>query len=333
MRPYSSLPRGQDINNYPSLATYQANIKAVNKSPPNRRHSPAHRSHSEDVYTEREECETTTAESVPPPKAIANNSGKQPTGRINPLTKAAAEGKLNPAVPFEMSTHTFEPPNVNKPEPTESKSNKTSPRRKLQYTKVEHGDSANDEQLPSANIAIEKRNEEKRVSFEENSPRKDKEPHDSPEAKLKTKPKDKSILKPLSKSLDETRKEKKMTVHATHSLPEEQIASMSTTKEDGNSSEVRYAREEDVPTEQCDIEPLSGTVFRKVTVRRRRQDMRKVPAIDNGELTRQSRSVFQILEENCMYKIELSECDDFIDFPGALFRENFMKCWRLLRPD
>lgn len=47
--------------------------------------------------------------------------------------------------------------------------------------------------------------------------------------------------------------------------------------------EVHFAKEETTPVELCDIEPLSGTVFRKVTVRRRRQDMRKIQAVDTGE--------------------------------------------------
>lgn len=50
-----------------------------------------------------------------------------------------------------------------------------------------------------------------------------------------------------------------------------------------DSPEVHFAREETAPVELCDIEPLSGTVFRKVTVRRRRQDIRKIPAVDTGE--------------------------------------------------
>lgn len=41
--------------------------------------------------------------------------------------------------------------------------------------------------------------------------------------------------------------------------------------------------EEQQTIELCDIEPISGTVFRKVTVRRRRQEMRKVPAVDTGK--------------------------------------------------
>lgn len=41
-------------------------------------------------------------------------------------------------------------------------------------------------------------------------------------------------------------------------------------------------QEEQQPIELCDIEPISGTVFRKVTVRRRRQEMRKVAAVDTG---------------------------------------------------
>lgn len=58
MRPYNSLPRGQDASGYPSLAArHQARPEKgateegrKNATP---RHSPARRAHSEDVYAER----------------------------------------------------------------------------------------------------------------------------------------------------------------------------------------------------------------------------------------------------------------------------------------
>lgn len=48
--------------------------------------------------------------------------------------------------------------------------------------------------------------------------------------------------------------------------------------------QLEEEQEEQQAIELCDIEPISGTVFRKVTVRRRRQEMRKIPAVDTGEL-------------------------------------------------
>lgn len=53
LRPYNSLPRGQDINNYPSLALHQANLRNTDSSIEALRRSPARRAKSEDVYTER----------------------------------------------------------------------------------------------------------------------------------------------------------------------------------------------------------------------------------------------------------------------------------------
>ncbi|KAJ8935267.1 hypothetical protein NQ314_012909 [Rhamnusium bicolor] len=58
LRPYNSLPRGQDINNYPSLVLHQTNLKnqhlsCDSSSSPPRRRSPTRRTHSEDVYNER----------------------------------------------------------------------------------------------------------------------------------------------------------------------------------------------------------------------------------------------------------------------------------------
>ncbi|KAJ8946567.1 hypothetical protein NQ318_008297, partial [Aromia moschata] len=59
LRPYNSLPRGQDITSYPSLVQHQSNARLQNlsgeacSSPAARRRSPTRRTHSEDVYTER----------------------------------------------------------------------------------------------------------------------------------------------------------------------------------------------------------------------------------------------------------------------------------------
>lgn len=47
---------------------------------------------------------------------------------------------------------------------------------------------------------------------------------------------------------------------------------------------IQSTKDETVPVELCDIEPISGTVFRKVTVRRRRQDMRKIQTVDTGKI-------------------------------------------------
>lgn len=91
----------------------------------------------------------------------------------------------------------------------------------------------------------------------------------------------------MSRSLDDARRRQSKITVGSHSLPTEAYD----TSTSPGSPRDREARDgtiaggvrEDECAEQCDIEPLSGTVFRKVTVRRRRQDMRKVPAIDNGE--------------------------------------------------
>lgn len=47
-------------------------------------------------------------------------------------------------------------------------------------------------------------------------------------------------------------------------------------------AEVHFAKDEASSVELCDLEPASSAVFRKVTVRRRRQDMRKIAAVDKG---------------------------------------------------
>lgn len=59
MRPYNSLPRGQDVSNYPSLAAHQTTPKSENKgkgttvtTSSSGHKATARRAHSEDVYAE-----------------------------------------------------------------------------------------------------------------------------------------------------------------------------------------------------------------------------------------------------------------------------------------
>lgn len=76
--------------------------------------------------------------------------------------------------------------------------------------------------------------------------------------------------------------ERSATIGEENSNQARNSASSPETSSSGGTGGTREEREF-VPVELCDIEPLSGTVFRKVTVRRRRQDMRKMAAVDSGE--------------------------------------------------
>jgi len=71
-RPYNSLPRGQDINSYPSLIVHQVNAKngKTTPEPP----TPA----SEDVCTDHLNCDSDTVNfhSNPICDAVGNDSGK-----------------------------------------------------------------------------------------------------------------------------------------------------------------------------------------------------------------------------------------------------------------
>ncbi|KAJ8978323.1 hypothetical protein NQ317_015937 [Molorchus minor] len=94
---------------------------------------------------------------------------------------------------------------------------------------------------------------------------------------------EKSVSVLRTQSLNDSRtKERRVGPIGSRSLPEDHSDNL---EEIGaTSAEVHFAKEETAPVELCDIEPLSGTVFRKVTVRRRRQEnMRKIPAVDTGE--------------------------------------------------
>ncbi|RZB39337.1 hypothetical protein BDFB_004261 [Asbolus verrucosus] len=243
LRPYNSLPRGQDINSYPSLALHKANSQnqETNLSP-TRKHTPCRRTHSEDVYNERSNSPIKTNTS----SDSSDNAAKRPP-RVNPLMRLGENKQSSP------------------------KSAKSSPRRKGQQAKSETPENADKEtkqeveearkDIPSSlGKKSDKTNVEKRVSFDSNVT-------NSEEAQS-----DEGAMKGHKKKLLSTRSK-------TEDSSEEAAA-----------PEVHFAREETTPVELCDIEPLSGTVFRKVTVRRRRQDMRKIPTVDTGEYLRQAHS-------------------------------------------
>ncbi|KAF5307341.1 hypothetical protein FQR65_LT07058 [Abscondita terminalis] len=278
IRPYSSLPRGQDITKYPSLLSYkiESNTKKRSSSP---KHSPAHRSHSEDVYSEREEKITDETD-----KHFISRIEFSTRSRINPLTKAAAEGKLNPpAVAFEMKSFTL-PPIEN-------------------FIKDTEQDSTDEKSSENVEIA-EKKMEEKHVSFDE-SLKSSKSNKVSPKTKLKIK--EKSILKNLSL---ENEKQAEENIIAGCSLSKEVDKADVTVVDAEIMAEVRAPKEDDIINEQCDIESLSGTVFRKVTVQRRRQEMRKVPAIDNGWRRGSESDVLDILlPEGDDYKLVFISSD------------------------
>ncbi|XP_018565614.1 uncharacterized protein LOC108906745 [Anoplophora glabripennis] len=241
LRPYNSLPRGQDITNYPSLALHQTNLKNQNQdpsvSPIRHRRSPTRRTQSEDVYIER-----TSSPAKP------ENGGKDPEGeppkrqtRVNPLMKLA--------------------------ETRQSKDRTGSPKRKKTEVKQESGEQEKDLLTPDSGKKQDRSSSiEKRVSFESNVA-----------SRITT---EKPVLR--TQSLNDGKvKEKRTGPVGARSLPEDHTENF---EEAGTTTaEIHFAREETTPVELCDIEPLSGTVFRKVTVRRRRQEnMRKVPAVDTG---------------------------------------------------
>lgn len=207
-RPYNSLPRGQDVSNYPSLAVHQTNAKNTSRSPspskPPRKHSPAKRSHSEDVYNERDKS------SEPKPEEVKRSP------RINPLIKYASERKPRQDSESDAS---------NSDKENDLISAKT--KRKLMHTRSENLESKRCLEV-TAKVESAK-TFEKRVSFSNDT-------------------------------------------------------------EQGEQT----VQKDDVPVELCDIEPISGTVFRKVTVRRRRQEMRKMPATDAGDACFIIRNSFQL---------------------------------------
>lgn len=225
----------------------------------------------------------TTATSLTSEKEheIITTDLKSSSSRINPLTKAAAEGKIARAVPFEvrggkdynqllkhnMKNNSFKNSGCNSPQKESCKT------------------------FVLKNDLGDRQGDEKRVSFNEI-----KNINDCYNlARTNMKNSERSILKPISKSLDCTvTSDHKITLHSTNSLPEEN--SNSTAQLNKNvitSVEFPCARVYGV-TELCDIESSSGTIFRKVTVRKRRQDMKKSVAIDDGKLNNIEFGVFSL---------------------------------------
>ena len=111
------------------------------------------------------------------------------------------------------------------------------------------------------------RNIEKRVSFEGDS---------SKRAASK-----KEDMKIRSESLPT---KSKLPIREIRSHSAEEKRTLTIKSEDSSSEDNKMTEDNSVPSsEDCDVEALSGTIFRKVTVRRRRQEMKKVSAIDNGK--------------------------------------------------
>lgn len=247
IRPYNSLPRGQDIQNYPSLLPHQVN---KDKDPPSpiptakispasqRKHSPARRSHSEDVYSDTPPPPKTETPPQPPP----SDPIETPPVRVNPLIKFAERRQSSLGVdaskPLKKRLQVVA--KARSESETSSKSD-------------EIGWKSGDEVSSSEKKSSHSGTPEKRVSFDDEANYKEvkQKKFDSP---IKVKKEEEVLTKKI-----EEKKE------------EDQAAAKD---------------EAVVPSiELCDIEPLSGTVFRKVTVRRRRHhDIRKISTSDNGEL-------------------------------------------------
>lgn len=241
MRPYNSLPRGQDINNYPTLALHKSKNEDQEASTKTNVAStkcpPARRAHSEDVYVERQSDTSQTQlvkEIIEKSMESSEVKERRPLPRTNPLMRLSTENKQQES----------------------SKTVRSSPRRRLQHSKTESQDAKKTENQSSDMTVKEvmtdkKLSAEKRVSFES------------------------SVVDKVQQDVASSPKSK------TQSTAERMMKNVKSLS--GSEESTTLEDEEVTPVELCDIEPLSGTVFRKVTVRRRRQEMRKLPAVDTGK--------------------------------------------------
>ncbi|KAH1005526.1 hypothetical protein HUJ04_006486 [Dendroctonus ponderosae] len=228
LRPYNSLPRGQDINNYPSLAPHQANLRNTDYNIEIRR-SPARRAKSEDVYTER---------NVP---AAVDCASSDPTNESQSPKRPA---RVNPLMSISLR------------ESKETRERRKSPRRKTESVlETEENEAKAEKESTSKSPEEKEKSSDRHVSFDS------------------TKAADLAYFRSRSLSNSKSSKDIKKMPFSTGSLPE-----------DGRPREANQeANPDNSCVETCDIEPLSGTVFRKMTVRRRRQqNMRKMAAMDTG---------------------------------------------------
>ncbi|KAG5872226.1 hypothetical protein JTB14_017045 [Gonioctena quinquepunctata] len=280
LRPYNSLPRGQDINNYPSLAIHQANLRNKQNSqkisadsspsPPYRRRSPARRTHSEDIYSERENS------------SIVRDSSPVSRGG-SPIVRGSSPIFLKDAQPIVSSQKGMRVnPLMRLVENKQAREGKRSPKR-MQNNEgsSEEGSSKEEEIQKSKGIPTPEPTKksdfilEKRVSFESNI------------NLTNTMMKDRLMVALRNQAVKEARllEDGKMLERRSSLYHSHQGDQSDNSEESGSTSnELHYAREETAPIETCDIEPISGTVFRKVTVRRRHQEsVRKISPVESGK--------------------------------------------------
>ncbi|XP_030760495.1 uncharacterized protein LOC115885657, partial [Sitophilus oryzae] len=235
LRPYNSLPRGQDISNYPSLL-------GIRSTDTPRRSSPQRRTKSEDVYHENKD--NPGEDQIP----------KRPV-RVNPLMSISLR------------------------ETKEEKARRKSPRAEtVVEVVVENEDKTKEEQESHLRDNPVKCN----PSRAEDEPDKVLERHVSFDS---SKPgPDLASFRSRSLSQSKSNKDMKKVPFTTRSLPEESTIKDENEDGVGCGDQNPSAATNAPPAELlCDIEPISGTVFRKMTVRRRRQEnMRKLPAVDAG---------------------------------------------------
>lgn len=325
-RPYSSLPRSNDINNYPSLISHQQPpkpkqlpqppVQQVHNSNANlitsnsntntnlpeasqhnlnnpgvrvsliwRRRSPTKRSQSEDVYGDATTTCDQPQQPQPQPTTTSNifkdlkdpfsfltlnnnqsskntpaQSGNKikretsPKPRVNPLIKYASERK-----PAKLETSSDSDMSDNE---TMDLMKTMKSKRKLQHAK---SDGASDREAGKLNVT----RRPLETSKSEECPRFGLNMHQLSEKRVSfSTDKDDCML------ANSEREEGAAVRVDTYSQP----SVLQSTR-----AEIQLTERDEVPIELCDIEPISGTVFRKVTVRRRRQDMRKMPAVDAGK--------------------------------------------------
>ncbi|XP_066246209.1 uncharacterized protein [Euwallacea similis] len=256
-RPYNSLPRGQEISSYPSLVNHQNNLKIADGG------SVETCSATEETGGEWLSFKAATVDSHQAPICHVSENNKQYD--LNNPEKSPRKTRTNPLMSVSLYDH--------------KGANRKAVRRKtepaLQSESALISNKLECETDTRTQTPLQPSNEK-----EKGSPR-----HVSFDGAQKTA--DLAYFRSRSLSNNKSREEAGKMPFSSRSLPEEPVS---------KKNEETISENAHPAVELCDIEPLSGTVFRKMTVRRRRQhNMRKINAVDSGWRRTPDNDFFDIL--------------------------------------
>lgn len=259
-RPYNSLPRGQDVSEYPSLAR-------------NQKHSPVPKTEPSQPPTakdEVDEAQNKPDEEIPRQRRISlfertlselyDTGGKRSKKKETTEKEKKEENKEKQEINDKPNKH-------QEPKPTKI----PSPKRKIHTARSDTATLVSKKEtfkkfssLQNDKKSLSGDKNEKHVSFEHvevevtvKSPFKSGIPRRDPKTNEHSKKEDMEEVKGDEDSVEKT--------------------------ESSASSEIHFAQIETINEEDVEVENISGALFRKVTVKKRRHDLKKAQAFDEGK--------------------------------------------------